>query len=72
MTQDIKSYNVIILHFIMKNIDNYDIWNDFMSDAVSIWRKAMGHRDSRIAQVQDPSSVRACYGVDEIQNACHG
>ena len=41
-------------------------------DAVSVWRKTMGHRDSRIAQVQDPSSIRACYGVDEIQNACHG
>jgi nucleoside diphosphate kinase len=41
-------------------------------DAVSVWRKTMGHRDSRISKDQDPSSIRACYGVDEIQNACHG
>ena len=55
------------MYFYVNDLFNYD-----SLDAVSVWRKTMGHRDSRIAQVQDPSSIRACYGVDEIQNACHG
>ena len=50
----------------------YIILHYTLLDAVSVWRKTMGHRDSKISQVQDPSSIRACYGADEIQNACHG
>ncbi|KAL2750553.1 nucleoside diphosphate kinase 7-like [Vespula maculifrons] len=41
-------------------------------DAVAQWLKLIGPEDSSEARKTAPSSLRACYGKDNIQNAIHG
>mmetsp|Transcript_20330 Transcript_20330/g.24353 ORF Transcript_20330/g.24353 Transcript_20330/m.24353 type:complete len:309 (+) Transcript_20330:55-981(+) len=41
-------------------------------NAISEWRSLMGPTNSQIAREQKPSCLRAKYGTDGTQNACHG
>ncbi|KAK2582248.1 hypothetical protein KPH14_004594 [Odynerus spinipes] len=41
-------------------------------DAIARWLKLMGPEDSDEARTIAPTSLRACYGKDNIQNAVHG
>jgi len=41
-------------------------------DAVRAWRELIGPTDSNVARAEAPGSIRARFGVDKTQNACHG
>jgi len=40
--------------------------------AIADWRKLLGPTNTEKAKAEDPSSIRAKYGTDGTQNACHG
>ncbi|XP_017758043.1 PREDICTED: nucleoside diphosphate kinase 7 isoform X2 [Eufriesea mexicana] len=40
--------------------------------AIARWQEVMGPEDSKEATAKEPSSLRACYGTDNIHNAVHG
>jgi len=40
--------------------------------AISAWRALMGPTNSKEAREIKPTSLRAIYGTDDTQNACHG
>lgn len=40
--------------------------------AVADWRNLMGPTDTLLAVKQAPQSIRAMFGTDKTQNACHG
>ena len=42
------------------------------SDAVARWREILGPTDSSVARQEAPGSIRAQFGTDTTQNACHG
>ena len=41
-------------------------------DAIQSWKTLLGPTNSAQARRDDPSSLRACFGTDNIRNACHG
>lgn len=41
-------------------------------DAVGRWREVLGPTDSTVARKEAPGSIRARFGTDAMQNACHG
>lgn len=41
-------------------------------EAVSKWRSLMGPTNTNVAAIEAPSSLRARFGTDGTQNACHG
>ena len=41
-------------------------------DCVTRWQEITGPNDSAEAREKAPSSIRACYGKDNIQNAVYG
>ena len=41
-------------------------------DAIKKWRKLIGPTNSNKAREEDPGSIRALFGTDGTQNACHG
>lgn len=42
------------------------------SDCVAKWRALLGPTDVAVAKVEAPESIRAKFGIDKTQNACHG
>lgn len=42
------------------------------ADAVAKWREVLGPTDSSLARHEAPNSIRAQFGTDKTQNACHG
>ena len=40
--------------------------------AVAEWRKLLGPTDSDVARQEAPGTIRALFGTDKTQNACHG
>ena len=40
--------------------------------AVAEWRKLLGPTDSDVARREAPGTIRALFGTDKTQNACHG
>ena len=43
-----------------------------LTGAVERWRRLLGPTDSDLARLQDPGSIRALFGSNKTQNACHG
>ena len=41
-------------------------------NAVKEWRDLLGPTDPKIAKKECPKTIRAIYGTDITQNACHG
>ncbi|XP_071949761.1 nucleoside diphosphate kinase homolog 7-like isoform X2 [Antedon mediterranea] len=41
-------------------------------DAIQAWRQILGPTDSSVARSEAPGSIRAMFGTDNTQNACHG
>lgn len=41
-------------------------------DAIRAWRLEMGPTDSELARKIAPTSIRALFGLNNQQNACHG
>ena len=41
-------------------------------DAIKKWRQLIGPTNSNTAREQAPKSIRALFGTDGTQNACHG
>lgn len=41
-------------------------------DAVATWRALIGPTDSERARAEAPQSLRAKFGTDSTENACHG
>jgi len=41
-------------------------------DAIQAWRDLIGPTDSAVAREEAKGSIRARFGVDKTQNACHG
>ena len=42
------------------------------TNAIADWRALMGPTDSNKARTENPNCIRAIYGTDVQQNACHG
>ena len=42
------------------------------SDAIAKWRRLIGPTNAETAREQAPQSLRAQFGTDNTQNACHG
>lgn len=64
-----SSYRYIINFLTSEPILALELLGD---DAVAKWQKLIGPEDSDEARKTAPSSLRACYGKDNIQNAVHG
>ncbi|KAJ1515807.1 NME NM23 member 5, partial [Coelomomyces lativittatus] len=41
-------------------------------EAIQHWRQILGPTDSILAKTVSPHSIRAIFGTDKTQNACHG
>jgi len=62
----------------------YETLTDYMSsgriiamellhhDAIAAWRELIGPTDCEVARQEAPQSIRARFGKDKTQNACHG
>lgn len=69
---------ILLFAFLIRYLVNYltsgpIVALELLGDhAITHWQEVMGPEDSREAIAKEPTSLRACYGTDNIHNAVHG